>query len=259
MHLIRGVLAAATVAASTSAVGLAFFADWMPRSADATQVRMVSAAGLSRGEAESSQSPSAEPVPQQSALPCWSYGGPYCGWVRTYWGGCDEEWGLSFGFKNSDWLCPHDPLPSASASLSPSGTSASSGGNAGIDEGSNDSSVTLSRLAKPRHSAKPHHSAKPSPMAKPSPTARPSVTATPSHLGDASDHPIQPFLPTGSSERPPATSGSDAAHPSVAVEPQVMPSVEDVLGSRPDRHAGAGLPVPDREPVIAGQAEDEDG
>ncbi|MFI6357775.1 hypothetical protein ACIBJF_35265 [Streptomyces sp. NPDC050743] len=253
MHLIRGVLAAATVAASTSAVGLAFFADWMPRSADATQVRMVSAAGLSRGEAESSQSPSTEPVPQQSALPCWSYGGPYCGWVGTYWGGCDEEWGLSFGFKNPDWLCPHDPLPSPSASLSPSGTSASSGGDAGINEGSNDSSVTLSRLAKPHHSAKPHYSA------KPSPTARPSVTAPPSHLGDVSDHPIQLVLPTGSSERPPAISGGDAAHPSVAVEPQVMPSAEDVLGSRPERHTGAGRPVPDREPVVAGQLEGEDG
>ncbi|MGW2644130.1 hypothetical protein ACWC2T_04245 [Streptomyces sp. NPDC001393] len=45
----------------------------------------------------------------------------------------------------------------------------------------------------------------------------------------------------------------------MAAEPQVLPSVEDPLGSHPDRDTGAGLPVPDRETADAGQMEGEDG
>lgn len=128
MRLIRCALAAATVAASAPAIGLLpYFTDLMPQSSHATQVRMVSATGTSRSNAESPQPPFTIPGAHESVPPCYSYGGPYCGWVRPYWGGCDWEWGLSFGFKNPDWLCPHDPRPSPSATPSPSDTSASAG------------------------------------------------------------------------------------------------------------------------------------
>jgi hypothetical protein len=121
MRLIRCGLAAATVAVSASAIGLPLsFTDWMPQISGATQVRMVSAPGISRSKAESPQPPFANPGPQLSAPPCYSYGGPYCGWVATYWGGCDREWGLSFGIKSPYWICPHDPRPSPSDAPSPS-------------------------------------------------------------------------------------------------------------------------------------------
>ncbi|MFE0329275.1 hypothetical protein ACFW08_21295 [Streptomyces sp. NPDC058960] len=152
MRLIRYGLAAATVAASASAIGLPLsITGWMPRSPDATQVRVVSASGISPSEtepaqppsetesaqppseAESAQPPFPNPGPQAWARPCYSYGGPYCGWVGTYWGGCDREWGLSFGIKSPYWICPHDPRPSpsdppaSSASPSPSDTPSPSG------------------------------------------------------------------------------------------------------------------------------------
>ncbi|WP_146067828.1 hypothetical protein [Streptomyces sp. Ru72] len=134
MRLIRCGLAAATVAASASAIGLLLPATgWMPRSSDATQVRVVAASGISWSEGDSPQPPFPNTGPQASAPPCYSYGGPYCGWVGTYWGGCDREWGLSFGIKSPYRICPHDPRPSpsdtpgSSGSPSPSGTRSPSG------------------------------------------------------------------------------------------------------------------------------------
>ncbi|MBO1418273.1 hypothetical protein J0670_27150, partial [Streptomyces sp. FH025] len=50
--------------------------------------------------------------------------------MRTYWGGCDWDWGLSYGFKNPDLLCFHDPRPkptdTPSAAATPSASATSS-------------------------------------------------------------------------------------------------------------------------------------
>lgn len=250
MRLTRGALAAATVAVSASAIGLPlFFTDWMPQSSDATQVRMVSAAGISRNKAEAPQLPVTDPGPQASAPPCYSYGGPYCGWVREYRGGCDKEWGLSYGIKDPDWICRHDPRPSpsatrsSSASPSPTETSSPSGGSgsatggggsstggSGSSTGGSGSSAGLSRLAEPHRLAGPKHSAAPSPTAASSPLGHPHK---------------QQVLMTGPAGRPAATSSSGGAHSSVAVKPQVLLSEEDLPGSRPDLPTGIGRPVPD--------------
>lgn len=227
MRLIRCALAAATVAASASAIGLPLFlTDWMPESSDATQVRMVSAPGIARSKAESPQPPFTIPGPQVSPPPCFSYGGPYCGWVATYWGGCDKEWGLSYGFKNPDWICPHDPRPSPSATPSPSDTSASAG--------SSSSPAALSRLSWRNRSVKPNRSAKLDP------------TTTSGPLGHHGHRRKQQFLQTGPAERPPATRDSGGAHPPVAVEPQGQPREDDLAGSRTALRTGVGRPVPDR-------------
>lgn len=217
MRLIRCALAAATVAASASAIGLPlFFTDWMPQSSGATQVRMVNAPGLPRGKGESPQAPFANPGPQERDGRCDNYGGPYCGWVRKYWGGCDREWGLSYGFKH-DHLCRHDPRPSPSATSSPSDTSSPSGAPPATESSS--SSATHSRLARPKHSAKPSH------------------TATSGPLGH---HREQQYLVASPAERPSASSSSNGAHSPVAVDPQLPPSGEDLLGSRPDLPIGVG-------------------
>ncbi|MFJ9445182.1 hypothetical protein ACIRRH_25440 [Kitasatospora sp. NPDC101235] len=127
MRLTRCALVAATVAACASAFGLPlFFMDRMSHGSDATRVRMVSASGTSWSKAGSSWPLSTNPGPQGSVRPCQSYGGPYCGWVEIYWGGCDKEWGLSFGIKNPDRICPHDPRPSSSATPEPTESSSSS-------------------------------------------------------------------------------------------------------------------------------------
>ncbi|MEU6774904.1 hypothetical protein [Streptomyces sp. NPDC046759] len=195
--------------------------------------------------------------------------------MRTYWGGCDKEWGLSYGVKDPNWLCPHDPLPSASASASSSASasasasaspSASSGGNQGnnagsnegSNEGSSDGSVALGRLAGPPHSSKHHHSARPSATAEPSPMVQASPTVTSSHGGHVRHHRKPHSLPAGPSETPPATSGSDEAQPPAAVGPQGLPSAENPPGSPSDGHTGVGRPAPDDEPNVAGQADDED-
>ncbi|MFJ9844614.1 hypothetical protein ACIRYZ_30040 [Kitasatospora sp. NPDC101155] len=127
MRLTRGALAAATVAASVSAFGLPLLLmDRTPHGSDATRVRMVGVSGTSLSNAESSWPLSTNPGPQESARPCYSYGGPYCGWVGAYWGGCDREWGLSFGIKNPNWICPHDPRPSPSATADSTASSSPS-------------------------------------------------------------------------------------------------------------------------------------
>lgn len=127
MRLTRCALVAATVAASASAFGLPlFFMGRMSHGSDATRVRMVSASGTSWSKAESSWALSTNPGPQDSVRPCHSYGGPYCGWVGAYWGGCDREWGLSYGVKNPAWICPHDPRPSSSATPDAAESSSSS-------------------------------------------------------------------------------------------------------------------------------------
>ncbi|MEU6969582.1 hypothetical protein AB0A71_17905 [Kitasatospora aureofaciens] len=128
MRLTRCALAAASVAASVSAFGLPLFLmDRISHGSDAARVRMVGASGTSLGKAESSWPLSTNPGPQESVRPCHSYGGPYCERVAAYWGGCDREWGLSFGIKNPNWICPHDPRPTSSATPTPSATPTSSG------------------------------------------------------------------------------------------------------------------------------------
>ncbi|MFE7524493.1 hypothetical protein ACFU7Y_02045 [Kitasatospora sp. NPDC057542] len=127
MRLTRCALVAAMVAASASAFGLPlFFMDRMSHGSDATRVRMVSSSGTSQSRAESSWPLSTNPGPQESVRPCHSYGGPYCGWVEIYWGGCDREWGLSFGIKNPGRICPHDLRASSSATSDSTESSGSS-------------------------------------------------------------------------------------------------------------------------------------
>jgi hypothetical protein len=218
MRLTRCALAAATVAACASAVAVPFVATHFTSPGSGVEhVRMVSALGAERIRAESPEPSPVDPSPQTPpAPPCRSYGGPYCGWVRAYHGGCDWVWGLSYGIKDPDFLCPHDPRPSpsaaasSSASPSPSGaTSSGSGGSVigGTTAGSTGSGGTTSGggttgggttgsggtttgggtsagiggLAGRKHKspAEPHHSATPRPAAAPGDTApAPGATAT---------------------------------------------------------------------------------
>ncbi|MGQ5636218.1 MULTISPECIES: hypothetical protein [unclassified Streptomyces] len=222
MRLTRCALAAATVAACASAVAVPFVATHFTSPGSGVEhVRMVSALGAERIRAESPEPSPVDPSPQTPpAPPCRSYGGPYCGWVRAYHGGCDWVWGLSYGIKDPDFLCPHDPRPSpsaaasSSASPSPSGaTSSGSGGSVigGTTAGSTGSGGTTSGgttgsggtttgggtsagiggLAGRKHKspAEPHHSATPRPAAAPGDTApAPGATVTaapaPSPAGD---------------------------------------------------------------------------
>lgn len=127
MRLTRCALAAASVAASVSAFGLPLFLmNRTSHGSDDTRVRMVGSSGTSLSRAESSWPLSTNPGPQESVRPCQSYGGPYCVWVGKYWGGCDREWGLSFGIKSPNLICPHDPRPSSSATSEPSASSSPS-------------------------------------------------------------------------------------------------------------------------------------
>ncbi|TQK98555.1 hypothetical protein FB563_3588 [Streptomyces puniciscabiei] len=234
MRLTRCALAAATAAASASAVALLFFPPhWSSWGSDVTQVRTVSAMGASRDRTEPPEPSVTDPVPQASAPPCRSYGGPYCGWVRAYRGGCDWVWGLSYGIKDPDVPCPHDPRPSPSAAASssaapsPSESTASSGSGGTTGGGSGGTTAGLGRLAGPKHKspAEPHRSA------SPSPTPAPGATATPAPAGH---RPRPQSFPTGPGGMRTAPSSTGGVHAPSGVEPQVVPG-EDGPGT-------AGLP-----------------
>ncbi|MEW2159586.1 hypothetical protein AB0950_30550 [Streptomyces sp. NPDC007189] len=248
MRLTRCALAAATVTVSASAVALSFFyTHFTAPSSDVEQVRMVSAMGAARSKAESPEPSAMDPLPKVWEPPCYSYGGPYCGWVREYRGGCDWEWGLSYGIKDPRVLCPHDPRPSPSAAASSSagpspsestapsddgdttgGTSGdgdTSGGTSGDGDttggtsGSGGTTARLSRLAGPKHKrpAEPHRSA------APTPTAPPSATATAAPVGDL---PQQQSFPTGPGRMPSAPSSTGGVDAPAVVEPQAPPGEE---------------------------------
>ncbi|WP_331743392.1 hypothetical protein [Kitasatospora sp. NBC_01300] len=227
MRTTRRALAASIAAASVSAFGLALlFTGGTSQSSDATQVRTVNALGASQSEAESSWSPSTGPDSDDLVPRCFSYGGPYCGWVRAYWGGCDRDWGLSYGFKDPDVLCPHDPRPSPSAAASPSATPSAS--------------------AKPSPSAKPSSSASPSPSATPS-SARPlpAPQPSPSRLDELSPS----ATPNRSDELSPSATPASPAVPSPSAElsPSAVPSLPATPAS-PAAPSAPGELSPSAEP-----------
>ncbi|MFD7827248.1 hypothetical protein [Kitasatospora sp. NPDC059803] len=230
MRSTRRALAASIVAASASAFGLTvLFMGGTSQSSDATQVRTVNALGASQSEAESSWSPSTDPDSDDSVPRCFSYGGPYCGWVRAYWGGCDRDWGLSYGFKDPDVLCPHDPRPSPSATASPSATSSSS--------------ATPSPSAKPSSSTKPSSSASPSPSSAPS-GARPQPAPQP--YPSRSDELSPSATPNRSDELSPSATPASSAAPSPSATPnrsdELSPSAVPSLPATPGSPAAPSAP-----------------
>ncbi len=234
MRSTRRALAASIVAASASAFGLTvLFMGGTSQSSDATQVRTVNALGTSQSEAESSWSPSTDPDSDDSVPRCFSYGGPYCGWVRAYWGGCDRDWGLSYGFKDPDVLCPHDPRPSPSATASPSATSSAS--------------------AKPSPSAKPSSSTKPSSPASPSPSAtptgarpQPAPQPAPQPYPSRSDELSPSATPNRSDELSPSAAPASPAVPSPSATPnrsdELSPSAVPSLSATPGSPAASSAP-----------------
>ncbi|MFD0396598.1 hypothetical protein ACFVHI_00720 [Kitasatospora sp. NPDC127121] len=236
MRSTRRALAASIVAASASAFGLTvLFMGGTSQSSDATQVRTVNALGASQSEAESSWSPSTDPDSDDSVPRCFSYGGPYCGWVRAYWGGCDRDWGLSYGFKDPDVLCPHDPRPSPSATASPSATSSAS--------------AKPSPSAKSGSSATPSPSAKPSSSASPSPSARPSGARpqpAPQPYPSRSDELSPSATPNRSDELSPSATPASSAAPSPSATPnrsdELSPSAVPSLPATPGSPAAPSAP-----------------
>jgi hypothetical protein len=220
MRLTRCALAASAAAASASAFGLPLLlTDSTPRTSDVGQVRMVGAVGTSRSEAELPWPFSTDPGGQDPAPPCSSYGGPYCGRVRTYWGGCDRDWGLSYGIKNPEVLCRHDPRPSPSAAAS-SSSSASSGS-----------------------SATPSAPATPGPSAAPSPSAAPGPTAVPDFIRP---HPSRPSEPDPLTAPGPVviTPGPSAAPSPADVPSPFAPLSPFAVPGRPHQLGPLAVPSP---------------